>query len=64
MVYLTDDPNSNAPRHLGKVIKVYPDSIGLVRSVRLRVKENELVLPVAKLKLFLPDERSSKDKTE
>ena len=64
MVYLTDHPNSNALGHLGKVIEVYPDSKGLVRSVRLRVKNNELVRPVAKVKLFLPDERSSEDKTE
>ena len=64
MVHLTDDPNSNALGHLGKVIKVYADSKGLVRSVSLRVKDNELVRPVAKLKLFLPDERSSEDKTK
>ena len=64
MVYLTDDPNSNSLGHLGKVIKVYPDSKGLVRSVRLRVKDKELVRPVAKLKLFLRDERSSEDKIE
>ena len=45
MVYVANDTNSNAVGQLEKVINVYPDSKGLVRSVRLRVKDNELVRP-------------------
>ena len=54
LVYLVDEPHSSALGQLGKVIEVHPDHKGVVRSVRVRMKDNELLRPVAKLRLFLP----------
>ena len=54
LVYLVDEPHSSALGQLGKVIEVHPDDKGVVRSVRVRMKDNELLRPVAKLRLFLP----------
>ena len=52
-VYLVDEPFSKDSGRLGKVVQTYPDDKEVVRSVRLRVRNSELVQPMTKLRLYL-----------
>ena len=56
LIYIVDEVSSNHLGQLAKIIQTFPNSKGLVRSVRLMTKNGELVRPVAKVKLFLPVE--------
>ncbi|XP_074658647.1 uncharacterized protein LOC141911559 [Tubulanus polymorphus] len=55
-VVLLADSGSRHSWAMGRVIETYPDSIGLVRSVKVKTFNNELVRPIHKLVLLLEAE--------
>ena len=40
---------------LGSVIETYPDTRGLVRKVKLRIKSSEIIRPITKICLLTPE---------
>ena len=56
LVYIVNEARLNHLGQLDKIIQTFPDSKGLVRSVRLMTKNGKLVGPIVKVKLFLPVE--------
>lgn len=51
--------DGNMPRNkwcLGKVIEVFPDKLNMIRKVKVKTKESEIVRPITKLCLLLTDD--------
>ena len=61
IVILADHPNSKE-LDLGRVVGVYPDRKGLVRSAKLRIKNGEIIRPIVKMKWFVPAEETVRGK--
>ena len=53
IVILADHPNSKE-LDFGRVVGVYPDRKGLIRSAKLHIKNGEIIRPIVKMKLLVP----------
>ena len=55
IVMVVDEHLPRNQWNLGSVIETYPDTRGLVRKVKLRIKSLEIIRPITKICLLTPE---------